>query len=577
MFRENHQHLQYGLFGAFQLLSERAQKRLETSWAGTFYREITCRIDEGSFAVLYSDEPSRPNSPINTLVGAETLKAAFGWSDEELYDHIQFDLQVRYALGLHDLGMMPFEMRTLYNFRSRVSRHMQETGENLLEQAFVQITDEQIDQLKLKTGHQRMDTVMISSNIRQTTRLHLLVEVVQRVWRMLREEDQGRYQATFEGFLKGTAGQYCYHVKEGDLSEHLAAVGQLMYQLVTELEHDYAEDPVYQMLQRVFDEHFAVEETKGSEAMTVRTKMGKELSANSLQSADDWEATFREKRGQGYVGYSANLTETCDPENPLQLITYVQVGPNLTEDQQMLVEALPGLKGRTDLDTLWSDGGFTGPEAEKACGKHKVKHVPTSIRGARPSSEKLNLSDFDWEIDEEGNPRSVCCPGGQQVMVRRRNKRDRFIAEFETKLCQQCPWKDQCRAKQRKRRPIRTLYVYARAAQVARLRQRCMETRGKGKNWRAAIESTVRSVTHPFGGQSGKLPVRGQPRVTQVIFYSAFMVNVRRIWRHERELAEKASENLGLLLLSCFRGLKSWFHGRSVYFFPGSSLIPIKN
>ena len=103
MFRENHQHLQYGLFGAFQLLSEKAQKRLETSWAGTFYCEITCRIDERPFAVLYSDEPSRPNSPINTLVGAETLKAAFGWSDEELYDHIQFDLQVRYALGLHDL------------------------------------------------------------------------------------------------------------------------------------------------------------------------------------------------------------------------------------------------------------------------------------------------------------------------------------------------------------------------------------------------------------------------------------------------------------------------------------------
>ena len=39
------------------------------------------------------------------------------------------------------------------------------------------------------------------------------------------------------------------------------------------------------------------------------------------------EATFRQKGGQGYV---ANLTETCDPDNELQLITQVQVAPNNT-------------------------------------------------------------------------------------------------------------------------------------------------------------------------------------------------------------------------------------------------------
>ena len=99
MFRENDQHLQHGLFDTFQQLPEKVRQRLETSWADTFYRETFCRIDESPFAVLYSDEPSRPNTPINILVGAEILKAGFGWSDEELYDEIQFNLQVRHALG----------------------------------------------------------------------------------------------------------------------------------------------------------------------------------------------------------------------------------------------------------------------------------------------------------------------------------------------------------------------------------------------------------------------------------------------------------------------------------------------
>jgi hypothetical protein len=126
------------------------------------------------------------------------------------------------------MSVMPFEMRTVYNFRQRVSQHMQETGENLIEQVFVQVTDEQLAALELKTGHQRMDSVLVASNIRQISRLQLLVEVVQRVWRMLTEADQGLYAPSFEPYLKGTAGQYCYRVKGDEVDEHLAAVGQLM-------------------------------------------------------------------------------------------------------------------------------------------------------------------------------------------------------------------------------------------------------------------------------------------------------------------------------------------------------------
>jgi hypothetical protein len=86
MFRENHRHLQSGMFDTFQQLPEKTRKRLEASWAGTFYREVFCRIEESTFACLYSDQPSRPNAPINSLVGAEILKAGFGWSDEVMFD-----------------------------------------------------------------------------------------------------------------------------------------------------------------------------------------------------------------------------------------------------------------------------------------------------------------------------------------------------------------------------------------------------------------------------------------------------------------------------------------------------------
>jgi hypothetical protein len=120
MYKPNKRHLQPLLISNVNDLPEKKRKRLESSWAEDFYRDFFSRIGEDAFAVLYVDYPSRPNVPINWLVGLETLKAGFGWSDEELYDHFCFDLQVRYALGIHDLNESDFDLRTLYYFRKRL-------------------------------------------------------------------------------------------------------------------------------------------------------------------------------------------------------------------------------------------------------------------------------------------------------------------------------------------------------------------------------------------------------------------------------------------------------------------------
>jgi len=239
-------------------------------------------------------------------------------------------VQVRYAVGHRDLSEGHFDLRTVYNFRYRVAKHMQETGENLTDQAFEQVADEQVAAFNLKTNKLRMDSTLIASNIRQTTRLQLLVEVLQRVHRMLDEGDQRRYTDDFAAYLKGSSGQYIYSIKREAHAEHLQRVGELMDKLVTELQAKYADERAYQVLDRVFKEHFVVEET------TLRARKGKELSASSLQSPDDWKATYRQKRGQDHVGYVANVTETCHPETPFQLIVQVQTEPNNTDDAYLL-------------------------------------------------------------------------------------------------------------------------------------------------------------------------------------------------------------------------------------------------
>jgi len=572
MFRENHQHLQSNFFDPLHQMSPKIHQRLENSWAGTFYRVLFCRIDETPYAILFSNDPSRPNAAINILVCADILKFGFGWSDEELFDHIMFDLQVRYALGLRDISTVPFELRTLYNFRRRTSQYMQETGENLLEQVFVQVTDEQLTALNLDTRHQRMDSVLVKSNIRQFSRLQLLVEVTQRVWRILTEAEKAHYASIFEPYVKGTSGQFCYHVKPDDVEKHLVAIGQLMNKLIQELEELYVEHKTYRMLQRVFGEHFnqVLDEETGSDQINVKT--GDELSPQSLQSPDDWEATYRKKREEETIGFAINLAETCDSQNELQLITQVQVAPNSTDDQQFVVDGLPDLKKRMDLEAMWTDGGYIGPKAEEIFRQENVEHVPTNIRGRKTAPDRLGLETFSWEVDEKGKPLAVECPGGQRVKIKKGRKTDRFIANFEQKGCDICTFDKGCPARPIKRGGGRSLNGNLRQVQVALLRQRTVQTRGKGNNWRAAVESTVRSVIHPSGGHNGKLPVRGQIRVTQAAINSSLMTNLRRISRYEQQLEKNNQETASFLSLFIFR-LKKCFHMSRMISFLNSNWV----
>ena len=76
------------------------------------------------------------------------------------------------------------------------------------------------------------------------------------------------------------------------------------------------------------------------------------------------------------------------------------------------------------------------------------------------------------------------------------------------------------------------MYVYRFSdtnVRVAQQRRQLAESGKEAMNMRASVESTVRSVIHPFGGHLCKMPVRGKARVTTMAVLSGAMVNIRRI------------------------------------------------
>jgi len=552
MFVANQQHLQSPLFSTLDELNEKSRTRLENSWAGTFRREVFARLDEKAFGVLYAEVESRPNTPVNVLVGLETLRTGFGWTNEDMYEAFQFNLQVRYALGYANLNEGYFSLRTMYNFRNRLSNHMQKTGENLLEKAFEQVTDEQIARLELLTTNLRVDSTQIASDIRTSSRLQLLVEVLGRVQRMLNETEKQHYAGLLDDYVKEKASHYIYRLKSGEYGDKIAAIGPVMQRLLVELASGYAQEAGYQLLKRVFDEHFVWTQEEQ------RAKEPAELKADSLQAPDDWEATYRQKQGESYRGYVGNISETCHPDNPIQLIVKVQTEPNVADDGQMLVDALPNLRQRTDVQEINTDGGYNGPALDEALAGTAIRHIQSAIRGGRTPDGLLGLADFAWKTDEAGQPTAFTCPQDQMIPIESGRGEGRFIARPDAETCNACPLLAICPLRPRGKHRSPVFYFALRAFLVAQKRQLVAAFLSATGNPRAAVESSIRSVKQPF--RHGKVLVRGLFRVSCVLISSALMVNARRLHKlatEKRQNSTAAAQNLSVF--ACFAFLLALF------------------
>lgn len=528
MFRKNKQQQQPSFFNSDFLMPGKMREQLYASWAHTFRVMVFARIPEERFAVLYSEKESRPNAPINVLVGGDMLKDGFGWSDEVLEQHLQFDLQTRYALGLDDLSQSVPTLRTFQNHRRRVREHAQASGENLYEVVFQAVTDEHLQQLQLKTGWQRMDSTQLLSNIAQVSRLELVLRVLQRGVAGLPAARQAIWRQEEADYLGKQPRHICYRLKNEEVPGYLQKTGELLAALLTELVAEAEASQARELVARVLREQYQIE---AGEKVVVRAPQ--EVSAASLQSPHDPEATYREKNGERYRGNVVNVSETCDPENQVQLITSVQTASNNTDDSQLLAQSLNEQAERGHkVEKATVDGGYTGPVAEAACAEHGTELHPSRLRGGKAQANKWGWESYSWQLTEEGVPEQVGCRQGQVAVLEPAQKEGRWLARFESAGCATCPFFDkQCRVQPRQRSGP-TLNVTARAIQVALLRQRVTAA---NNGVRAAVEATIRSLKHPFAAD--KLPVRGLIRAQMVVCGSALLVNVHRLCHFFQEQA----------------------------------------
>lgn len=402
MFKKSDEHKQLDAFSSpIEYLKDSTMNYYlkNDSWHNLFRQQVVMRVDETIFSVLYTEITGAPNASIRVLVGMMILKEAYGWSDEQLFEHCNFNLLTRSALGLMTLEDAVPVASTYYLFRRNLVLYNKEHGIDLYKKCQEQITLSQILEFNVSGKQVRMDSKLLGSNIAWLSRYELIHETL-RLFIVEREEfiyKKSLSKAEFsliKSILDETGNKVVYRSTKSEIDTRLIALGKLMYHFVRLFKSNiYGK---YQTLKTVFEQQYSV----GKDKMVLPLENEK-ISAKSIQSPHDTDAHYRNKDGNKVKGYSANITETCDRpaedgKPVLNLITDIQVDVVSTQDNSYLKQALAATQEMlpNNIEKIYADGAYNSVENQEHCQNNDINLLLTAMQGATPRYE-ITLDEQD--------------------------------------------------------------------------------------------------------------------------------------------------------------------------------------
>ena len=433
---------QMSIYDSYLQLPVHIQKLIEKSWAKDFAEYIFPNINEERFSVLYSEAGSRPNTPINVIIGSMMLKEYFGQSEEELLMSIYCDVLYQYALHLTQMEKPPLSDRSWSRFRERLVKYEEKHGRDLMKEEMESLARITAEHMGLKGNVKRMDSLMVASRCKRMGRLEILYAVNEHAVRLINRL----------GICEYIPGDCMHYLDEDDRNNVIyrckgtEAEGQiekairegLELQKVLE-ETGLTDKEEYELLSRVIDDQTEMDEHG---KRVVRDK--REISTTSLQNPSDPDATFHRKAGKDYTGYVGNVVETVY-ENGLGVVTTMDFQQNTHSDSQFLKDYLDQRPEDAAPETLITDGAYGGQENVNRAKENGVELVTTGLSGKDPD---IIMGEF--ELSEDGTSVLRCPMGYVPEMCTYKERDSMCRAKFSRSCCEKCPYREKCRAKEQK-------------------------------------------------------------------------------------------------------------------------------
>lgn len=518
-------------------LTDSARGRLEQSWAEGFRQHVLPLLleVEEEFADLYG-RVGRPNWSVARMLACCLLQELYGLSDQAALDALTFDLRWQHALGLESQEAY-LSRRSLVGFRSRLVE--QDPEMRRVRVLFERLCATAMAHLGLSAQEQRLDSTLVTSNIRVRGRVGLFRQTLEHFLDELVEHFPARY-ARLSPALRHWHGKdgesWGAHATREQQRAQVAEMAQWLYEIVETFAHD---EPIacgerYQLVARLFAEQCTVvAPAADTDAASTDAVAGPRVQV--IEKFDKAGANLRSPHdpdaGTGHkgVGYYVHVTETCRNEST-ELITDYEVMSAAHSDVGRTTGAITRLResGRCP-ETLYADGGYPTPESlVQAQAAGVVLHAP--VHRGRIAEDVMTREDF---AIEPTTGEVVRCPAGHAPTrhATRHIAPERFTlhAFFDGEQCRACPQRARCPVRGPNNEQSRECRLDV--SPGIRLRDAtfvAQKTPAWQKDYRirSGVEATMSELKRAHG--LGRLRVRRRARVTLATSFKVTACNVKR-------------------------------------------------
>jgi transposase len=528
--------------------------------------ELGSWYDDEAFAGGYGVR-GRPGISPAQLAMVTVLQFAGNLTDRQAADAVRGRLDWKYCLGL-ELEDEGFDFSVLSEFRSRLIAGSLE----------LKILDLLLDRLKglglVKAGGtQRTDSTHVLARIRGLNRLELAGETVRAALEALAAAAPGWLAGVIDGSWQQVYGQRAddFRLPASEARRKALAVqyGKDGYHLLGAVRAPGApswlrELPAVETLRLIWIQQYYRSTGEDGEKVIRReaSEHGLPPGRTLIISPYDLDARYSEKRGRGWKGYKAHLTETCstaaddDPGTGLapvpNLITAVATTRATVPDSVMTEPVHDALDAAGLAPAEHAvDAGYASADLLVAARARGITLLgpllTTNTSQARAGGYTAAAFTIDWDSKKVTCPQGtasvtwcehISSAGAQAIAVR-----------FPAAACRACPARAQCTTAAKGRtlglrpRPVHEAVTAARAAQSTS----AWKTR---YNIRAGVEGTIRQATHVTGIRTARY--LGLRKTGLEHNAAATAINLIRLdaWRTARPLDRTRTTHLQRLSLT---------------------------
>lgn len=499
-------------------LTEREQKTLDRSWAKIFSEDVFPQIDEERFSVLYSDKASRPNTPVNVIVGALIIKELFAISDDEVVDNLMLDPRYQMALHTSSFKEQPLSDKSLSRFRMRCYNYERLHGIDLYHDCVTGLAEASARMMGIDKRIRRMDSLMVEANIRKLSRMELIYTCIAKLVSYLHKtgkDDLIGHMAHY--YDPDDFNRVIYHCSDVDVEERFGVLLSDADLLLERCSGSFEEITEYQLFVRCISEQTVVEDGK----RRLRKKADGGMGSGILQNPSDPDATFREKSGRKHRGYAGNIEESVGKNG--SVVTDYQFDTNNKSDSEFLKDHLDRIGHQNEKTVMITDGAYSSGENAEAAAANNIDLITTDLTG-RDVDPIMGA----FQFSEDGTKVTRCPAGNSPKTCWYNQKTGQILLSFNRDKCAGCPYQQNCRPKIFKKVSKLSVSLKMKKRAIVQSRMQTEEFKLYSR-LRNGVETIPSLLKNQYG--VNRMPVRGKIRCKFFFVCKVAALNFRKLFR----------------------------------------------